>query len=115
MLSRPTRAAYRATTCRAAKACHPPPAIQSTNKPGEMMGPEDKRQRLWPRLGLAVVVAAAAGLALVWVFLVPIYQAPDEPQHLDYALAINTHRGLFQVHGKKYYDFPGVVHPYSVY
>ena len=37
------------------------------------MGHEEKRHRLGPRLGLALVVAASAGLALVWVFLVLIF------------------------------------------
>jgi hypothetical protein len=40
------------------------------------------------RFVLAAIVIGATGLALYWVFLVPIYMAPDEPQHLDYALNI---------------------------
>src|SRR5262249_58979835 len=45
------------------------------------------------------LVLAAAGLCLRWVFIVPIYQSPDEPAHLDYALAIYHNGGLFRVHG----------------
>jgi 4-amino-4-deoxy-L-arabinose transferase-like glycosyltransferase len=80
------------------------------------MGHEETRGRRWERRGLAAIVLASTGLALGWVFLVPIFQAPDEPQHLDYALAINAHRGLFKIRGdKKYADFPPVVHPFTWY
>ncbi len=71
--------------------------------------------RTWPRLGLAAVVLAAAGQTLLWVFLVPIYQAPDEAEHLDYALAINAHRGLFLVQNSAFRSLPGSVHPYTLY
>lgn len=43
---------------------------------------------------LATIVLGACGLALAWAVHVPIFQAPDEPLHLDYALAIMQHRGL---------------------
>jgi 4-amino-4-deoxy-L-arabinose transferase-like glycosyltransferase len=69
----------------------------------------------WPRLALAAVVLAAAGQALLWVFLVPIYQAPDEPEHLDYALAIHAHRGLFLAQGTAFKQLPGAVHPCTAY
>lgn len=45
----------------------------------------------WP---LVVVLGCAACQALAWVFLVPIYQSPDEPAHLDYALCICERGGL---------------------
>ena len=35
-------------------------------------------------LGLALILAAATLRSLHWVFLVPIYQSPDEPAHLAY-------------------------------
>ena len=38
--------------------------------------------------GLCAIVAGVCALAMRWVFLVPIYQSPDEPHHLDYALTI---------------------------
>src|SRR5262245_23341331 len=69
----------------------------------------------WPRLALCAVVLAAAGQTLLWVFLVPIYQAPDEPDHLDYALAINAHRGLFLIQQTTFGQLPGAVHPYTPY
>jgi hypothetical protein len=67
------------------------------------------------RLGLVAVIASAALLAVVWVFLVPIYQAPDEPMHLDYALALREHGGLFWKHHTSWKELPGSVHPYTVY
>src|SRR5262249_26631458 len=71
--------------------------------------------RTWPGLALAAVVLAAAAQTLLWVFLVPIYQAPDEAEHLDYALAINAHRGLFLVQNTTFRALPGAVHPYTRY
>jgi hypothetical protein len=35
-----------------------------------------------------VVILLAGALSTVWVFLVPIFQAPDEPAHFDYAISI---------------------------
>ena len=43
---------------------------------------------LTPRAGLAIIIIGASLLAATWTFLVPIFQNPDEPQHLDYALSI---------------------------
>jgi hypothetical protein len=37
---------------------------------------------------LAGIVLCAAALSMYWVFLVPIYEAPDEQTHLDYAFNI---------------------------
>lgn len=39
-------------------------------------------------------------LSLYWAFLVPIYQAPDEPSHLDYALSIYGNHGLLNLRDK---------------
>lgn len=52
----------------------------------------------WHRLVLCAIVLGAAALSTYWVFLVPIYQSPDEPLHLDYALGLHAHRGLFHGH-----------------
>jgi len=41
-----------------------------------------------PKVRLAVIITAASLLATAWVFLVPIFEGPDEPQHFDYALGI---------------------------
>jgi hypothetical protein len=79
------------------------------------MSPRRWLAAAWPRLALGAVVLAAAGQTLLWVFLVPIYQAPDEPEHLDYALAINARRGLFLAQNTTFRDLPGAVHPYTFY
>ena len=50
----------------------------------------------WQRAALAAIVAGSAALTLVWVFLVPVFQAADEPTHFDYALDLHAHRGLFR-------------------
>ncbi len=39
-------------------------------------------------IAAAVVILLAGGLSAVWAFLVPIFQAPDEPAHFDYAASI---------------------------
>jgi 4-amino-4-deoxy-L-arabinose transferase-like glycosyltransferase len=46
---------------------------------------------------LAAIVVGASALSLYWAFLVPIYQAPDEPQHLDYVLSIYGAHGLLNL------------------
>lgn len=46
-------------------------------------------------VALGVIVLGSSGLAALWAFTVPVFQAPDEPLHLDYALAIQQHGGLF--------------------
>ena len=48
----------------------------------------------WPIVAVSLVVLAAMELAGVWVFLVPIFQGPDEPCHLDYAFCLKDHRRL---------------------
>src|SRR5579871_3052575 len=63
---------------------------------------------------LMALLLVVAVVALRWVFLVPIYQAPDEPYHLDYALAIYQKGSLFRIQGP---PAPGIhlVHPYTHY
>lgn len=39
-------------------------------------------------IALAAIIAASVSLSIYWVFRVPIYESPDEPAHLDYALNI---------------------------
>jgi MFS family permease len=56
----------------------------------------DRPGGLWAMAGLVAVVLGAAGLALVWVFRVPVFQSPDEPLHFDYALAVYEHGGWFR-------------------
>ena len=65
--------------------------------------------------GLAGIVAAACGVSLIWVFTVPIYQSPDEPAHLDYALAIYAHGGPFLAQNTLFERLPPAVHPYTAY
>jgi hypothetical protein len=85
--------------------------------------------RLWgARLVLVAIIAISAGLSIRWTFLVPIYQAPDEPVHLDYALCLYEHGGLFRANDvaiarramqqPRFRGFPWIyylVHPYSLY
>lgn len=51
-------------------------------------------------------------LALRWVFLVPIYEAPDEPTHLDYAFSIYSEGHLLN---GRHLLVGGGVHPYTAY
>lgn len=70
---------------------------------------------------LAVIVTTGTLRSLQWVFLVPIYQSPDEPAHLDYALWLAGHGDLTHVRGRPatmppvVYTGRYVVHPHSVY
>jgi hypothetical protein len=64
---------------------------------------------------LPLVVASSCGLSLIWVFTVPIYQSPDEPTHLDYALAIHAHGGPFVAQDTAFEKLPPAVHPYTAY
>lgn len=85
-------------------------------------------RRHWEGCALAGVIAASAAVSLAWVFLVPIYQSPDEPVHLDYALCLYEHGGLFRANdvaaaqrvmeaprfrGRPYIFY--LLHPYSLY
>jgi hypothetical protein len=49
------------------------------------------------RLLLASIIVGAASLSLYWVFLVPVFQAPDENGHLDYAFNIYSAGRLINV------------------
>jgi hypothetical protein len=60
--------------------------------------------RLREPWALAAVVLGAMALSLVWAVRVPIFQAPDEPLHFDYALGIYAHRGPFRAR-----DYPAPV------
>jgi hypothetical protein len=76
------------------------------------------REIVQPRsaaLGLAAIVAAACGVSLIWVFTVPIYQSPDEPAHLDYALTIYSHGCPFLAQNTSFDRLPPVVHPFTAY
>jgi hypothetical protein len=74
------------------------------------------------KIALAAIVVASTFQSVRWGFLVPIYQAPDEPVHLDYALCLYENRGLFRPTGQfqptdvKVARHPErLVHPYSLY
>jgi hypothetical protein len=85
--------------------------------------------RSWrDRFVLVAIIAMSAGLSIRWTFLVPIYQSPDEPVHLDYALCLYEHGSLFRANDAaiarramqepRYRDYPWIyylVHPYSRY
>jgi 4-amino-4-deoxy-L-arabinose transferase-like glycosyltransferase len=49
------------------------------------------------RVLLSLIIAGAASLSLYWVFLVPVFQSPDEPAHLDYAFNIYSAGRLINV------------------
>ncbi len=66
------------------------------------------------RANLAAVAAIllAGALSTVWAFLVPIFQAPDEPAHFDYALSIySAHRLIRLSDGGTAW----IVNPYTKY
>jgi len=45
--------------------------------------------------GLAVMaIAASCTLSLIWVFVVPMFQTPDEDVHFDYAISLYTAKRL---------------------
>jgi len=77
------------------------------------------RRSLQDRLTIVIlltIVLGSSALSLRWVFLVPIFQAPDEHVHLDYALCLNELRGLVHASSTKLGEVPNwVVHPYSLY
>lgn len=60
----------------------------------------------------AVVIMMAGVLSVVWAFMVPIFQAPDEPAHFDYAISIFSAGRLIRVS-----DGPTawIVSPYTRY
>jgi len=45
---------------------------------------------LLERLAAAAIIALGLGLALVWVFRMPLFQSPDENAHADYAFTLFT-------------------------
>lgn len=60
---------------------------------------------------LVLIVTGAAALALHWVFLVPIYQSPDEVVVFDYMLSLEQRGWLYTVR-----DGPdGLGHPWTQY
>src|SRR4051812_7689930 len=65
--------------------------------------------------GLVAIVLASAVQAIWWAFLVPIYQSPDEPAHLDYALGIHAHGGLLLAQNSSFFSLPVDAHPYTEY
>jgi len=68
------------------------PEAGSVERPAAARG-----HRYWPMAILGTIVVGAMALAAVWVFLVPIDQAPDEPGHWDYALCLWEHGGIYRV------------------
>lgn len=60
----------------------------------------------------AVVILLAGALSAVWAFLVPIFQAPDEPAHFDYAASIYGARRLIRLSDGR---ADWIVSPYTKY
>lgn len=60
---------------------------------------------------IAVILMAGA-LSATWAFIVPIFQAPDEPAHFDYAMSIYGARRLIRSNDGK---VDWIVSPYTTY
>lgn len=59
-----------------------------------------------------IAIALATAVSLAWAFIVPIFQAPDEPAHFDYAMSIyGAHRLIRLSDGQR--DW--IVSPYTTY
>ncbi|HKI30987.1 MAG TPA: DUF2142 domain-containing protein [Gemmataceae bacterium] len=86
----------------------------TTRQPGHTSGLASRLRDHWHALALVAVVVGASALAVRWVFFVPIFQSPDEPEHFDYALCLNESRGLIHAEASPP-DEPLAwhVHPYT--
>ncbi|MFZ1018554.1 MAG: DUF2142 domain-containing protein [Candidatus Cybelea sp.] len=63
-------------------------------------------------VGALVAILIAGALSTFWAFYVPIFQAPDEPAHFDYAMSIYQAKRLVRLTDGK----PGwLVSPYTNY
>ncbi len=63
-------------------------------------------------IGALVAILIAGALSTFWAFYVPIFQAPDEPAHFDYAMSIYQAKRLVRLTDGK----PGwLVSPYTNY
>lgn len=71
--------------------------------------------RRWTACALAGIVAAAMLLSTYWVFLVPVYQAADEFQHLDYAFTLHSAGRLLNVRERSSEGVVLATHPASAY
>jgi hypothetical protein len=86
--------------------------------------------RYWSLAALAGIVAGAGLLSLHWVYLVPIFQSPDETLHWDYAICLKQHGRLFRAsapsqlradarlqnyYGSHFRYFGYFLHPYTRY
>lgn len=49
------------------------------------------------RIAALAVIFLAGALSAAWAFLVPIFQAPDEPAHFDYAMSIYNAKRLIRL------------------
>lgn len=66
----------------------------------------------WPKCVLSAIVLGAMALSLLWVSLVPVFEAPDENSHVDYVFSIYSVGHLIRAG-----DAPAasLAHPYTVY
>jgi 4-amino-4-deoxy-L-arabinose transferase-like glycosyltransferase len=64
---------------------------------------------------LALIIGGAASLSLYWVFLVPMFQSPDEPTHLDYAFNIYSARRIISTREPKRRWNAGPPEPWHFY
>jgi hypothetical protein len=74
--------------------------------------PAGRRSTHRAHLAALVVILLAGALSATWAFVVPIFQAPDEPAHFDYAISIFSAGRLIRVS-----DGPTgwIVSPYTRY
>ncbi len=62
---------------------------------------------------LVGIVLGSVSLSLRWVFLVPIFQSPDEDVHFDYALCLNELHRLIRASSTGVGEVPNwTIHPY---
>jgi len=83
--------------------------VEEPVKPGTL------NPKALPPKDLTPEAMAAAAQAVWWVFLVPIYQSPDEPAHLDYALGIHARGTLLFAQYTTFANLPTDAHPYTEY
>lgn len=65
---------------------------------------------------LGVIIVVSVAVALVWVFYVPMFEAPDETVHFEYSTAIYSSGGLVAPRDVPHMTLPaGRTIPYPVY
>lgn len=89
--------------------------MRLTTSAGGAWRPWPALQRHWTVGVLVALVTLACLLATYWAFLVPIYQAADEYQHLDYVFTLYSHGALLSIRDRPAASVADAAHPYSRY